>query len=282
MNNKNKRPSSVCTLATNESYKDLHIFIYSLRLFEPDIPICVLCDTKIIDLLKYYKKDSNVFFYPELDKYSNKNRLLMEKEEIWTEFMLKKCDIIDISIDKYKDTLFADSDVCFLNSLPSIPNSTSKYNLGGSPHYIKKSDTDKYGYYNGGFLWVGNNTITTAWKKYTKHARFFEQSSIEDIMTEFNSFEFSIQNNFGWWRLFQCEKPQERLHKFSVCSETGNIYYDNQLLRSIHTHLTNDTDINMPYFNNIIIQLLKAGKKNNKNYARLLIYLDLLNKNAIV
>ena len=44
MNNscKNKKPSSVCTLATNECYKDLHIFIYSLRLFEPDIPICVL------------------------------------------------------------------------------------------------------------------------------------------------------------------------------------------------------------------------------------------------
>ena len=101
-------------------------------------------------------------------------------------------------------------------------------------------------------------------------------------MAEFNSFEFTIQNNFGWWRLFQCEDPTERVRKFSVCSVSGNIYYDNQLLRSIHTHLTNNTDINMPYFNNIIMQLLKAGKKKNKNYARLLIYLDLLNKNAMV
>ena len=272
-----RSPQAVCTMATEGVINDLKIFIYSLRLFEPEIPLYILCDTKTKEIIEKQnnKNNTNIYLYPLLDKYSGKNRTQMEQENIWTEFMLKKCDIIDIVLDKYSDVLFADTDMCFLNSLPPI-NHTKQYQLGASPHFIKKADTDKYGYYNGGYLWVANKNITTQWKEYTKTARFFEQSAIEDIVKEFNSFEFPIQNNFGWWRLFQCDHPQQRYEKFSNCKTTGDILFDGEPLRSIHTHLTSNTDVNMPMFNNIIKTLLNKGQNQNKNYMRLLIFLRIL------
>ena len=277
--NKTSKPSAVCTLATSNSLKDLKLFIYSLRLFEKDIPIYILCDTETEKGLTRFKKDENIHLYPQLDKYSNKNRNQMEELGIWTEFMLRKCDIIDIALENCSDVLFADADICFLNCLLFIY--TKRFEIGGSPHFIRKSDTDKYGYYNGGYLWVRNPLITTKWKEYSKKSRFYEQAAIEDLMKEFKSFEFPIQNNFGWWRLFQCDNSQDRMKQFTICSESGFIFFEDKPLRSIHTHLTQDTDVNMPLFNNIISQLLNGGKNKNKNYARLLIYLNLV-KNGLV
>jgi len=273
------KPSAVCTMATNNSLSDLKLFIYSLRLFEETIPIYILCDTKTQQGLERFKNDDNIFIYPNLDKYSNKNRQQMEKMGIWTEFMLRKCDVIDIALDNRPDVLFADADVCFLNNLPTIY--IERFDIGGSPHYIRKGDTDKYGYYNGGMLWVRNSNVTTKWKEYSKNSRFFEQSAIEDLMREFKSFEFSIQNNFGWWRLFQCDKPNERMKKFTLCNVTGYIYFDDKPLRSIHTHLIKNTDRNMPMFNTIITQLLNEGKSKNKAYSKLMIFLNLV-KNALI
>ena len=277
-----EKPDAICTLATNGSINDIKLFLYSLRLFEPTIPVHILCDTQLKKNVHFFSSDTQLFFYPTLDKYSNKDRGQMEALGIWTEFMLKKCDIIDIVLQNplYNDVLFTDADICFLNELPKINKET--FELGGSPHFIKKEDTDKYGYYNGGYIWIGNPDVTTKWKEYTKHSRFFEQASIEDIMNEFRSFEFPIQNNFGWWRLFQCEEPpQERMEKFTVCIHSGEIYYHNKPLRSIHTHLTQNTDRNMPLFNSIIKQLLEGGKKKNKKYAKFLIYLGLVEKKLI-
>ena len=75
-----------------------------------------------------------------------------------------------------------------------------------------------------------------------------------------NNKKFTIQNNFGLWRLFQCDEPRERMKKFTICSVSGNIYYDDNPLRSIHTHLTEKTDRNMPMFNNIVKYLVSLFK----------------------
>ncbi|MAE85956.1 MAG: hypothetical protein CMB80_24680 [Flammeovirgaceae bacterium] len=274
-----KKPSAICTLATCGSLIDLKILLYSFRLFEKDVPVYVLCDSRVPEKVKR-ESDANVHFYPQLDAYTSKNRQQMEQEGIWTDFMLNKCDIIDIALQHEEDVLFVDSDICFMNELPLID--VEKFELGGSPHFIRKVDTDKYGYYNGGFLWIANKNVTGRWKEYTKTARFFEQSSIEDIMEEFVSFSFPIQNNFGWWRLFQCDNPQSRLQLFTL-GITGYILFDRKPLRTIHTHLTLNTDINMPVFNTIIRKFLNASVKKYKNrtYARLLTYLRLLENKLV-
>ena len=87
ISNLKKKPSSVCTMATSHALKDLKIFIYSLRLFEETIPIYILCDTETQKGLERFKNDDNIFIYPNLDKYSNKNRQQMRK---W-EFGLNLC-----------------------------------------------------------------------------------------------------------------------------------------------------------------------------------------------
>lgn len=276
-----EKPNAICTLSTYGSLNDCKLLIYSVRLYEPTIPIYVLCDTQTRDGLRYFKRDKNLHIYPLLDAYANKNRQEMERLGIWTEFMLKKCDIIDIVLkdEKQSDVLFLDADICLLNELPLI--NKSKYELGASPHFIKKSDTDKYGYYNGGYLWIGNPDITIQWREDTTTSRFFEQASIETIAKTYNSFDFPIQNNFGWWRLFQCDQPQERIKQFSVCIHSGFAYYQNKPLRSVHTHFTGNTDTNMPYFNSIVKQLVEGGKHKNVTYAKLLIFLSLVEKQLL-
>ena len=47
-----------------------------------------------------------------------------------------------------------------LNELPLVDISKQ---LGASPHFIKKRDTDRFGYYNGGMLWTNNKNLPKRW-----------------------------------------------------------------------------------------------------------------------
>ena len=54
----------------------------------------------------------------------------------------------------------------------------TKYSLGVCPGFINKETYEKYGYYNGGMLWVKDKEIPQKWREYTKTSRYFDQASI--------------------------------------------------------------------------------------------------------
>ena len=131
-----------------------------------------------------------------LDKYDEVDRKIMTKNNLWNEFQMKKTEVIRYALKNEKDTLFLDSDIFILYPIDTIDKTKS---LGISPHYIRKKDTDKYGYYNGGVLWTNQNTLPDKWIHYTKTSRFHEQSSIEDLAKGYKYFEFDKGHNFSWW-----------------------------------------------------------------------------------
>ena len=102
----------------------------------------------------------------------------MVHQRIWDEFQMQKANIIKMALEMSNDTLFLDSDIIFFNSINCIDKSKD---IALSPHYVKKSNTDEVGYYNGGCLWVKNKNVPDDWIEFTKTSRYHDQASLEDL-----------------------------------------------------------------------------------------------------
>lgn len=235
-NDKYRKPTSVCTICTNTCMHDLRVFLHSFECHEPNIPIVLLCDDDVAREVKSnYQNKLNIIIYQCLDRYSGMNRKQMEAQGMWSDFMNLKSYAIDKALEMYKDTLMLDSDIVLMHNLPIIDSSKE---IGLSPHFIVKTNVDKYGYYNGGYVYVRTKAFTNWWRNAIPSSKFYDQGCLEQALNHFTHFEFDIQDNFGWWRLLECDNPNERARNFST--NKTRILYDSKPLRSIHTHLTND------------------------------------------
>ena len=257
-------PSCLATLATYNSYQDLKLLITSLRIFEPDIELYVLCDSRVKAQLATDQLDKNTMCHVTLDKYSHLNRNQMEKQGIWLEFMLKKIDIIDIALRAYSDVLFLDSDILLLDRLPTVDKSKD---IGLSPHLMKLDLEQKYGRFNGGFIWVNHPEFTKWWLETSQiNGEYFEQKCLEKAVDKFKTMEFTALDNFGWWRCLYADDSAARIQKFQI-NHDGYLVYDNQRLRSIHTHFFNPNLAEMATFSQIIIKQLQ--KTTNPIYDKI-------------
>jgi len=249
-----RKPSSVCTLCTDMCLHDLEIFIKCFENKEPNVPIVLLCDDIVNDYIKSTNTKLDIQTVVCLNAFSNKNRKKMEAEGIFHEFTRIKADCIDKALELYPDTLLLDCDISLLRPLPFID--TSKQ-IGLSRHDIIKTNEDKYGVYNAGYVYTNTQQFAKWWREATKTSSFFEQKCLEDAPCVFSHFEFEITDNFGWWRLLECNDPNERARKFSIDLQLKCVLFDNKPLRSIHTHLSNDPFPLTLKFNAFIKQLAK-------------------------
>jgi hypothetical protein len=252
---------SVATMATKNSYKDLKILLKSISIFSPNIKIFILgdiytCTNCIIDF-----PNLKITTLSKLNKYTNYNRTKLVKLNLWLEFMLEKCTIIEYALLQYKNVLFLDADIILLNSIENIitEEQLSK-DIGLSKHVIKESDEHKYGIYNGGFIYVSNKNVTSWWRENSKNSIYFEQKVMDDMPLHFNCFLFLPQNNFGWWRLFQAPFPEFVGEKFTI--ENNIILYDKLPLNSIHTHFISEHRYIIK-FNHFITKLIKNSNNDN-------------------
>jgi|GEM_PF-2776445 len=102
---------SICTLSTIKNIKDLQLLLKSLELIGNNRHIYILCDKETSDVINV---KNNIHLVPTLEVPSQSRREMV-KNNIWIDFMLKKCDIIDEALRYHKNTLFVDSDIVFLN-----------------------------------------------------------------------------------------------------------------------------------------------------------------------
>jgi len=185
----------------------------------------------------------------------------MEAKGVWTSFQMMKSTAIELALKSYPDTLFLDSDILVLNPIACI-DKTKK--LGLSPHYIRKRDTDKYGYYNGGALWTSDPTVPEAWRTFTKTSRFFDQASIEDLAKTYPFFEFGENCNISWWRLNQSEEPPNQIMSYFATTK-NQITYKSLPVAFVHTHFSlSPADAVVGYFNNLIMALLKNAMRTKE------------------
>lgn len=252
-----------CTISTFNCIKDFIGLIFSLSINHDNAKLIAYVDSQTKEYINKVlspKPKLDLELVIELDTYSGKSRIQMEKEKIWSKFQLMKSEVIDYCFDKYpKESeehgiLFIDSDMFILDQI-EIPINYKDYDIGLSPHYIKKSDTDKFGFYNGGFVWSRNKKFTTLWRDLTKTSRFYEQAALEPCSKLFKTFHFDENYNLAWWRIIQSnESPLDMIKYLSI--QNRKIYYKNKLLKCIHTHFYDNQYI---FFNSTIRQLFSSA-----------------------
>ena len=245
---------SFCTFATKNAYKDLRLLLHSLEIYHKDIPIFIYCDDYIAEKIEENNFDLQIHKKIELNKYTNLNRQSMEEQNIFTEFLLNKPNVIDYAMETYNNTLFIDADIVILNKMDLLIDKSC--DVGLSPHNIFEKSEKMYGIYNVGFVFVANKNITNYWKHIIKTKKgFYEQQALDYFEDKFKVFKFDDSYNFGWWRLFQCEDPQSRANLFTL--QQNNIFYSFKTLKCIHTHLYEANDPQTTQFNKFIISLLE-------------------------
>jgi hypothetical protein len=207
-----------------------------------------------------------------LNEYTGLNRQQMEKiqgtvyKTKWTDFMCEKINAMRWAFTETdpgpEGVWFLDADICLFGKLPTAPVGCD---LALAPHYIRPGDEAKYGRYNGGYLWMRDPRFLDIWAEATHTSRFFEQAALEALAAATKSlYEFPIQNNFGWWRVYQSlEAPNEMSKKFGLNRRGDHLglTFAEQPLLSVHTHFFDKSDPITEGFNTFLLQLLeKLGK----------------------
>lgn len=275
----------VATLATKYALDDLQLFLESLQTFESENPpdLYISVDNAIYDK---FRKDHSfqhnykgaIYLIRSLEKYSHVTRVQMEAmagtnfRTLWEDFMAEKIVLLQKIFSKKPDAriYLCDSDICFFGPLPTVPEGVK---TALSPHYIKKADSDKYGYYNGGFVYTCDPFMPNIWMTSCKTSRYYEQAALENVASYTKSqqlsqfYEFPMQVNYGWWRLFQGQVSSDALlqqWKLQDTTQSENhcgVIVDGAPLLCVHTHFYEKKDQITMAFNNIVKNYLQRSKQ---------------------
>jgi len=230
-----------------ESLADLVVFTKTLEVWHPDATLYILTDS--VTPIERVSFKGTMHLRKSLDGYTGLNRKAMEAtpgrtyNTLWLDFMYEKATAIEWAfsmggITEEKGLWFMDSDITHLAPLPDIPASAS---VALSPHFIRESDCRLYGKYNGGYFWLRDTSLISAWRSAGFTSRFYEQAALEDmaVAAEGHLYEFPIQVNFGWWRMFQGLAPPAEIQSgfsFNRADTSVGLRYKGVPLQSIHTH----------------------------------------------
>lgn len=259
-----QQPKVICTIATKPALADLKLWLHSLVLWNGTdlrngkLHIYVMGDDVVLEQLP---KTSWMIGCPGLQKYATMNRNTMSAKSadwpilagrsLWDQFQLEKATVMrKVLADGHENVLFTDCDLVFLSPLCKLQ---TEYEVILSPHYIKKSDTDKFGYFNGGWMWTRTPASLSTWLAATLTSRFHEQAALEDVARIHKTGIMPPTENYGWWRLFQADiAPIEQVKKFSIIN--GIICFDGQPVTSIHTHFVGSNESDTSHFNEFILK----------------------------
>jgi hypothetical protein len=277
----------VATLANKNVIQDLDIFLFSLQLWSKSpIKIYIYCDTEVANWVKTAYPLLQIQIQIALDPYTGLSRKQMEQTRgrkfpsMWCDLMAEKIRLLEWIFKENPaeanlDGIFLmDADICFLGPLPTIPVGTQ---LALSPHEIRSRDTQKFGHYNGGFLWTSSSEMPELWSKATITSRYYEQAALEDIATHYKEtaglYEFPTTTNYGWWRLFQGEESAQTLQKMWNLRE-GVLCIGANPLQSIHTHWYETSYRDTVLFNQIVLRFLRLVAKKDRNTLKLVRHLE--------
>jgi len=228
------------------AYEDFLLFVKTLAKWHPSSTLYVYTDTQTAPSFKTIKSTLTIKIRHAMDAYQGLTRPQMEKmpgkqyDSLFKDYTYEKAAVLDWMFETQNSGVwFMDADISHLAPLPEIPAGTQ---LALSPHMIKAADEAKFGKYNAGFMWINDKSLIQTWRAYGKESRFYEQAALEDLknhVSPLGFYEFPIQVNFGWWRLFQSDTSTHEIQKrFSIFRNDNSIgiRLDGKPLQSIHTH----------------------------------------------
>jgi hypothetical protein len=238
-----------------EALADFVIFIKTLEVWHPDATLYVLTDS--VTNFTGIRFKGTMHVKVALDAYRGLNRKAMEAmpgriyDSLFKDYTYEKAGVLEWAFDITPDLAtsgkgiwFMDSDITHLGPMPDIPEGAT---LALSPHYIRESDCRLYGKYNAGYFWLSDRSLISAWRSAGFTSRFFEQAALEDLASAVAEklYEFPIQVNFGWWRMFQGLVPPAEVQagfSFNRADMSVGLRYKGVPLQSIHTHWS-DTSV---------------------------------------
>ena len=143
-----------------------------------------------------------------------------------------------------------------------LPEPPSTAKVGVCRHMIRPWDEQRFGTYNAGYLYTTDANLSSYWREAAFTSRYYDQAALEDVVKHYTSdqtFEFPIQNNYGWWRMYQSLKsPTEMASEWGLLrkeNHSGIKAHGNPLL-SIHTHWGEQQDMITASFNKFVYQIL--------------------------
>jgi hypothetical protein len=268
--------TTIATLVTGkQAVEDFKIFLYSLQLFVSPLPsLHIATDDDTLPLLTGLTYHGSREYYTIMNRYTGMDRKEMEAKGVFKEYTSEKLRVIELAfVDAKTGVWFLDADICFFGPLPVLPATAT---VGLSPHYIRKSDTDLYGVYNAGFVWLKDLSWVKVWRDAIPASRFFEQAALETVatMAKDGLYQFDVNHNYGWWRMFQSpHSPAHQMELFGINRAVGaGITVENLPLGSVHTHFLDRTGIT-DQFNLFMGRQLGKIEKAHKPAHRLLWYI---------
>lgn len=252
------------------------LLLYSLALSHPVSHVYIVCDSKAKDWLEkraaVVPLQLQLHWLPVLDRYDrNLKRDQMVQRKIWSKFQMEKATAVEAALAEHPDTLFCDADI-FMLSPVYLPNGTDEMQLGLSPHLIKSSISQTYGFYNGGFLWTSNSSLPVAWRAAASRSRFFDQAALEELARRFSTFHFGKGTNLGWYQMDLAQKKPgfSSLHEqftaeLSIDSR-GFIHIAGQQIDSLHAHLLLNDGFSKK-FNQVMLPRIEAASSSQRQAA---------------
>lgn len=274
----------ITSIVTGESaLLELKLQLFTMELWHTDsLPTYyIFTDDETEILIKQIKYGGVIHTNCKLNAYNGLKRSFMENRKgirfptLWSDLMAEKINCIRWAFESEGKScpgvFFMDSDITLLAPMPEIPEGTD---VALSPHYIKKADTNRFGYYNGGFGWLSRPELCTVWDDATMTSRFFEQAALEEVAKKAKKlYEFPIQVNFGWWRMYQADDISygDMQKRFGYHRQSGisGLTFDKLPLYSIHTHFSKVKDPYNNMFNRFILEkllILKSHPPANELY----------------
>lgn len=259
--------TSIATLVNEFAIDDLKVLLFTLQLWNAKPPtVYIFSDTASAPAIAAIKYSGTVVVKEDaLNAYTGLNRRAMESrrdirgKSMFAEFTEEKTGLMEWALRLSDGTgvLFCDADICHLGPLPEIPDGTE---LALSPHMIRKSDTDRFGIYNAGFLWFREPAVAVKWRELCATSRFFEQACLEELAIDYKLYQFPIQVNYGWWRLWQGDQSPLTLQAdwgIHRSESTSGIAVNKLPLLSIHTHWSEKSDRATYEFNMWVLEKLR-------------------------
>jgi hypothetical protein len=235
-------PSSYSTLFAGERGLDAVLFLSSVALHHPGAHVYISSDSNTYE---WFLEHAKVLFYRlnlhwslALDKYNMRlKREEMEASNTWNDFMLEKVGVMETALRHHNDTMLLDADFVLLEPV-FIPLAEAGFQVGASPHYMKKSQADRFGLYNGGMLWTNQVGLGDVWRQASAVSRYYEQAAIEDLTRQYPYFEFGPEHNVGFWRAVHDDVgPKEFYSHLYFDAPTQMIKLRNQTVATFHTHV---------------------------------------------
>jgi hypothetical protein len=261
------KPSAIALLVNENAMDDLHIFLFTIQLWNTVLPKLYIYCTSTLPPLEY---KGEIQTKTALNIYSGLTRKQMEMmpskqglTNLFHDFTIEKCSLMEWAIKEHgSGVLFCDADLCWLGPLPEIPTTT----LALSPHEIRPEDEALYGTFNAGLLYIGRQEIVETWLSESMVSNFFEQLSLNEVAKKYPYHKFTSNINYGWWRMFQAPvSPQERQAEWSIHRNEmhSGLCVKGEPLLCIHTHWKT-SDYITKTFNTWVVSKLNILKKNKK------------------